>query len=45
MTVMGWIFLIVSWSSLSFFTGWCLVKILQPSTTHLIDADEEPHTM
>ena len=44
MTVMGWIFMIVSWSMLSFFTGWCVFKILQPTDRQPIGPDEVPHT-
>jgi hypothetical protein len=44
MTVMGWIFMIVCWSVLSFFTGWCIVKVLQPSAGQSMDADDVPHT-
>jgi hypothetical protein len=44
MTIMGWIFMIVSWSLLSFFMGWCMYKILQPTTRQSIDSDEVPHT-
>jgi hypothetical protein len=29
MTLMGWVFLVVSWSVLSYFTVWCMVKILK----------------
>jgi hypothetical protein len=44
MTAMGWVFMIVSWSALSFFTGWCMVKILQPNTKQSIHPDDVPHT-
>ena len=44
MTAMGWVFMITSWSVLSFFTVWCLVKILQPPAGKSMDADDVPRT-
>jgi hypothetical protein len=29
MTPLGWVFLAVSWAVLTYFTGWCFVKILR----------------
>ena len=44
MTVLGWIFMIVCWGMLSFFTGWCMYKILQPNTKQSVHPDDVPHT-
>jgi len=38
MTAMGWVFLIVSWGVLSYFTAWCMYKILLVP----FEGDEEP---
>lgn len=40
MTKMGWAFLIVTWSVLSYWTVWCLYKVL----TAPFDEEQPPHT-
>ncbi len=44
MTAMGWVFMIVSWGTLSFLTGWCIVQILRPTSRQSMGPDEVPHT-